>query len=99
MNLPVVWTFEAETGFAEILGYLEDEWSEREVKKFIHRVKRIVKGISSFPQMFEASPSNPKVRKAVLAKQQSLFYQIEEDRIVLLSFWDNRRRPKADNNY
>ncbi|WP_056289301.1 type II toxin-antitoxin system RelE/ParE family toxin [Dyadobacter sp. Leaf189] len=96
MSLPVVWTFEAETGFAEIIGYLEDQWTEREVKNFIHRVKKIVKHIAAFPQMFEASPSSPRVRKAVLSKQQSLFYQIEEDRIVLLSFWDNRREPKVD---
>ncbi|WP_031527088.1 type II toxin-antitoxin system RelE/ParE family toxin [Dyadobacter crusticola] len=94
MNLPVVWTFEAETGFAEIIGYLEDEWSEKEVKNFVHRVRKVIKHISCFPQMFEASPTNPRVRKALIAKQQSLFYQIEEDCIVLLSFWDNRRKPE-----
>ncbi|WP_439556842.1 type II toxin-antitoxin system RelE/ParE family toxin, partial [Dyadobacter sp.] len=81
MNLPVVWTLEAETGFAEVLRYLEDEWSETEAKNFVYRVKKVIKLIAGFPQMFEASPSNPSVRKATLNKQQSLFYQIEEDHI------------------
>jgi plasmid stabilization system protein ParE len=93
MNLPVRWTAEAEESFAQIIEHLEEKWSEKEVKKFIRTVNKVLKQISGFPRMYEASTSNPGVRKGFVAKQCSLFYEITEECIVLLFFWDNRRKP------
>jgi plasmid stabilization system protein ParE len=93
MSLPVRWTTEAEESFAKIIEHLEETWSEKEVRKFIRTVNKVLKQISGFPRMYEASAANPGVRKGFIAKQCSLFYEIKEDSIVLLFFWDNRRKP------
>ncbi len=93
MNLPIVWTGEAETTFEQIVQYLEKVWSEKEVRKFIRIVKKTLAKIAVVPYLFEASISDPSVRKGFITKQCSLFYQIEEESITLLYFWDNRREP------
>jgi hypothetical protein len=36
------------------------------------------------------------MRKAVLGKQNSLFYLVHEPEILLVTFWDNRMDPKKN---
>jgi len=93
MNKSIRWTQEAEESFAHIICHLEEKWSENQVKKFIKIVNKALKQLSKFPYMYEASVYNPKVRKGFIAKQCSLFYEVNEDTVVLLYFWDNRRKP------
>ena len=98
MNLAIRWTHEAERTFGQIIEYLEEKWSEKQVQKFIKRVNRVLKQISEFPFIFKASIANNNVRKGFVARQCSLFYEIGQDEIVLLFFWDNRRRPVLPSN-
>jgi hypothetical protein len=44
--------------------------------------------------MYKAA-GKEEIRRAVITKQTSLFYQIDEESnlIALFSFWDNRRNP------
>jgi len=77
------------------MNYLEKEWSEKEIRKFAQKTQKIIQRIANNPTMFKASGSE-KVLKAVVTKQTSLFYHIDEkaNQISLLSFWDNRKNPK-----
>lgn len=95
MSLPVRWTTVAEDSFSEIIAFLEERWSEREARNFVRKSNRLIKQISHFPYSYEASVHNPEVRKGFVAKQCSLFYEVKEDVIVLLYFWDNRREPES----
>ncbi|SDH18987.1 Plasmid stabilization system protein ParE [Dyadobacter soli] len=97
MNMPVRWTAEAEKSFTDIIAHLETNWSEKEVRKFIRKTKDVLKQISVFPLMYEASRARPGVRKGFVTKQCTLFYKVKKDHIVLLSFWDNRRKPTSRN--
>ncbi|WP_439584760.1 type II toxin-antitoxin system RelE/ParE family toxin [Dyadobacter bucti] len=97
MSLSIRWTSEAEESFSQIIFYLENKWSERQVKKFLQTVNKTIFHIAKFPYMFEASLFKPNVRKAFITKQCSLFYEVGEDTIVLLFFWDNRRKPLSTN--
>lgn len=97
MKLPVRWTTVAEDSFADIVAFLEEKWSDREARNFVRKSNKVIKQISQFPYSFEASAYRPEVRKGFVAKQCSLFYEVKDDVIVLLYFWDNRRNPH-DNN-
>jgi plasmid stabilization system protein ParE len=97
MSLPVRWTTEAEESFASIIAHLENNWSEKEIRKFIRKTKDVLKQIAAFPLMYEASQSKPHVRKGFVTKQCSLFYEVRQGTIVLLYFWDNRREPTSRN--
>ena len=45
--------------------------------------------------MYKASVFETNVRKAITSKQNSLFYEIQENKIVILFFWNNRKEPLA----
>jgi plasmid stabilization system protein ParE len=94
MTYEIRWTLEAEESFDQIVSYLKAEWTEREVRKFVRRAQMLLNQIIEFPFMFEASTSNVNVRRAFVAKQCSLFYEVHEDTVVLLYFWDNRMDPE-----
>jgi plasmid stabilization system protein ParE len=93
MSFSIRWTPEAEDSFGEVIKYLEEKWSERRVQKFVRTVNKVLKKIADFPYMFEASASQPTIRKGFIAKQCSLFYEVNDDTIILLFFWNNRRKP------
>ncbi|WP_409013246.1 type II toxin-antitoxin system RelE/ParE family toxin [Dyadobacter sp. CY343] len=97
MTLTVQWTAEAESSFAEIITHLERNWSEKEISRFIQKTNSVLKQIAEFPYMYEASQSRPGVRKGFITKQCALFYEVKQDHIALLSFWDNRRKPRISN--
>jgi len=94
MALKIRWTPEAEDNFSSILDYLESEWSEKEIRKFARKTQIIIEQIAINPKMFKAAGTE-EIRKAVITRQTSLFYFVDEELelITLLAFWDNRRNP------
>lgn len=93
MSLSVVWNQQAQITFDLILQHIDMAWGERETTKFFNDTQRVLKLISRHPYLYKSSEVNISVRKALISKQTSLFYQVEENRIVLLYFWDNRQYP------
>ena len=97
MKLAIRWTKEAEETFDYIIKYLQEKWSAKQVQEFVRIVNNVLKQISEFPHMYKASRSNPNIRKGFIGKQCSLFYEIQNETVVLLFFWDNRRKPLSNN--
>jgi len=95
MALTVKWSKEAKETYENIIAYLKENWSDKEVIKFANKTTSILNVISHQPYIFKAS-NYKKVRKAVLGKQNSLFYLVRESEIYLVTFWDNRRDPKKN---
>lgn len=94
MAIGVKWSLEAENTFFAVIDYLENEWTEREVQRFVQKANRIIDQIQQNPVMYK-SKGNERVRKAVINKQNSLFYFFDETEniILLLTFWGNRKNP------
>ena len=93
MGLKIVWTPDAEKSFSNIIDFIEAKWTGKEVNKFVSTFNNAVNQISITPEMFPAS-SQKNILKAVLTKQNSLFYQVRKNEIVILIIWDNRQNPK-----
>jgi plasmid stabilization system protein ParE len=92
MNLEVRWTTEAEFTFDHIVSFIQDQWGIKSSDKFINKTKNILLNISRQPFLFPESGIE-NVRKAVITKQSSVFYEIHPNHIMLVSFWDNRQDP------
>jgi plasmid stabilization system protein ParE len=92
MSLEVQWSEEAEFTFDHIVSFIEDHWSTSSSDKFIIKVKKLLITISNQPFLFPESGIE-NVRKAVITKQTSVFYEIYPDKIMLVFFWDNRQDP------
>jgi plasmid stabilization system protein ParE len=95
MALTIKWSKKAKVNYDNVLAYLHENWSMKEVEKFINKTHSILTLISHQPYIFKAS-SHKRIRKAVIGKQNSLFYLVHESEVYLLSFWDNRMDPKKN---
>jgi len=95
MALAVKWSKEAKATYEDVLIYLKENWSDKEVIKFINKTETILFAISHQPYLFKASRYK-RLRKAVLGKQNSLFYAVHDTEILLIAFWDNSRDPKKN---
>jgi hypothetical protein len=42
MALKIVWTKRADTGFAKVIEYLESHFTEKEVRKFVQKLDKLL---------------------------------------------------------
>jgi len=92
MNLGVSWSDEAVETFDSIVTLIEEKWGEKQTKIFVSHVDKVLHLISSHPYMYKASLST-NVRQAVISPQTSMYYEVHDEFITLLFFWDNRQEP------
>lgn len=91
MGSNIFWTDEAIRNLEEILGYLHSRWSEKEVKRFKEKLSKQIELIAHFPQMFPLSEYSPRLRKAVLSKQTTIFYELTGNTIYLTYLFVNHQ--------
>lgn len=96
MAFKIIWSPEAEKTFEEIINYLEINWSEKEIRKFVSETEKIIFLLQQNPFLFRGSEKE-NVYEALIGKQNLLLYQIIENskKVELLSFWDARQNPKS----
>ena len=94
--MEIVWSAQARNTFFKIMDYLQANWTKKEMRQFSNKTEIILKAISQNPRMFASSGKQPTVRRAIIDKNNSLFYRIDENEqnIQLLTFFDNRQNPQ-----
>jgi len=93
MTYEVVISETATHTFEYIRTQVEDKWGEKYVKKFETRVGHILDIVTSSPFAYKSIPFNSNIRKAFIHKNCSMFYEIDESKVTILFFWDNRQAP------
>jgi plasmid stabilization system protein ParE len=89
MGYKIYWTEEAITNLEEILDYLLSNWTQREVDHFKVKLSRQIDLISKYPKLFPISTFQPRLRKALLSKQTSIFYEFKSNVIYLVYIFVN----------
>jgi len=89
----VVWSSEAVENLEKIIAYLEEKWSEKEIKKFIKKLEKQISVIKKQPLSFPKSQLI-EARKSVLSKQTIIYYKVFEDVIYIVTIFDNRQNPE-----
>ena len=92
MALQIIWSPEAEETFEKIIEYLQKNWSDKEIEKFLAKTEKVLKQISSRPKMFRRSEKE-NIHEAIITPHNLLLYQINENNIELLGFWDTHQDP------
>ena len=92
MSYQIIWSPKANHIYQQILKYLQEKWTEREINNFIKRTEAVLSFINQNPLLYRYSKQNNSY-KCVVTEQTSLIYQINQDKIELLFFWDNRQNP------
>lgn len=77
-----------------ILDYLESEWSVSSRRKFLGNLNKKLTQISQNPKIYLASQIRPDVRKMIITKQNSAYYYIGKNEIVVITIFDNRQNQQ-----
>ena len=93
----IVWSDEALSNLKNIILYLEDNWTSKEIKKFATLLDRQLNRIQNNPFLFAESENHSTIRKSVLTKQVSIYYRVRKNSIELITLFDNRQNPKKLN--
>jgi plasmid stabilization system protein ParE len=90
----ISWSPLAVTDFENILNYLNENWDEQVVLKFMNETETLLSNISKQLKQFPLVNKKIKVRKCVISKHNTLFYRENKESIALLRFFDTRQNPK-----
>jgi hypothetical protein len=88
----IIWSPVAEITYYQVLEYLDENWTFRELEAFMKRTDEVIGHIRNNPLLYPCSKES-NTHKCVVVKQVSLFYRIKPNAIELLMFWDNRLNP------
>jgi len=95
--MDIIWSSKAKITFFKVLDYLNENWTQKEVIQFHQRTQIILNAIKQNPGIFPVSATNKIIRKGIIGKNNSVFYKIDayHQKILLLTFFDNRQDPKT----
>lgn len=96
MAFKINWSDEAIKTFNDNIKYLEENWSENDITHFINKTVDTLYLIKESPLIFKQSIKSKSIRKAIVVKQVSLFYKINNPKntIELITFWNNYKNQK-----
>jgi len=90
MDYKLFWSKESISNLESILSYLESEWTDREIASFKRKLSKQIELIEKNPRLFPVSDVQPRLRKAVLSKQTTIFYELKEYEIHIAYLFSNR---------
>jgi plasmid stabilization system protein ParE len=93
MAKEIRWTPESIDAFNAVIKYLQKEWSDKEIRKFVQATDRVLNFIAKNPRMFRKT-NKRNIHEALITPHNLLIYKIYATRIVLITFWDTRRNPR-----
>jgi hypothetical protein len=88
----IIWSPVAEITYYQVLEYLDENWTMKELEAFMKRTDEVIEHIRNNPLLYPYSKES-NTHRCVVVKQVSLFYRIQPNAIELLMFWDNRLNP------
>ena len=92
--MQVIWTPEAVTTFNQNIAYLQQEWNDKVIERFIDKTDKLITLISEQPLLFPSAHKKKSIRKCLVVKQVSLYYRVQKDTIYLITFWNNYQHPR-----
>jgi len=89
----IIWSPETESDLEGILHYLEKSWTEKIIQEFLNELFRVLDWIAANPQVFMQPGEDSRLRKFVLSKHHTLYFEVFESHINLLRIFDTRQDP------
>lgn len=92
----IYWTSNALFELNETYEYIEREFTKNELTNLSIEIDHVIKLISTNPELFPFSDFK-EIRRVVIKKFNTLYYRQKNDRIEILSFYNNRKDSKNRN--
>jgi plasmid stabilization system protein ParE len=91
--LTIVWTQKAVLGYVDILNYIENKWTEKEVNAFEQQVADFLSRLSEQPNLLQVSETKD-LRRGPINRLTIVTYRVREDRLEILNMRSARQSPE-----
>jgi plasmid stabilization system protein ParE len=90
----LLWSDRALEDLRNILDYLTENWTQKEIHNFVRRLDKRLELIAINPRLFPKTTKRKNVRRSVLTKQTVIYYSTKENVINIVTLFDPRQNPK-----
>ncbi|NOX84707.1 MAG: type II toxin-antitoxin system RelE/ParE family toxin [Chlorobi bacterium] len=90
----IYWSPLAEETYLNTLSLILEQWSVKEAQNFANKVESLIEKLKTYKRLCPPSEKQKNLRRCVITSQTSLIYQIKDDTIELVAFFDNRSHHK-----
>jgi plasmid stabilization system protein ParE len=90
----IIWNNRANNSFNAIIKYLQNEWGDKVTQNFVIRTYQVIELLAANPEMGLIEHFEKQIRGFVITKHNTLFYRVEDEKLILLNFFDNRQHPR-----
>lgn len=87
------WSEQALADLGNIIEYLTENWSQKEIRNFARRLDRRLNLIIDNPKLFPRTRKKKNVRRSVLTRQTVIYYEMADQTVTIVSLFDSRRHP------
>ena len=91
MDYKLRWSDESIKNLEDILDDIKFKWSDKEVNNFKRKLNHLLDLIIQNPYIFPASTIKKSLRKAVLSKQTTIFYKVNENVVYITYLHINKK--------
>lgn len=84
----IIWTNKSKLDYFNNIDFLEKEWTVKEIERFINKTDEILQKLIKGNIKFKKTEYK-EIYQVVVIKQITLFYEKNENKIILLRFWNN----------
>jgi len=91
VSLPIDLSERAVETFDAICAQINERFGEKHERRFEKSTIKVLELIGQNPYLYQATRFDPNIRRALIDKVSSVFYEVRQDRIKVLFFWDNRQ--------
>ena len=97
MACKIIWTKRAWLTFENNINYLQTDWTEKEISKFILLTQKRLAILSNSPRIGTSrNTNNPNLLFTLIHKRVALIYRHKplKNEIELLVFWNTAQNPR-----
>jgi len=88
------WSDRALDDLQNIINYLNEKWTQKEIRNFVRRLDMRLELISGNPRLFPKTAKRKNIRRSVLTKHTVIYYQATENSVTIVTLFDPRQHPK-----
>jgi plasmid stabilization system protein ParE len=89
----ILWTDNALKKLEKTIVFLEENWTEKELRRLAINLEKTLSLISQNPFIFQSSEIKKDIRRAVVLSINTLYYRVSENDVEIVSFFSNRQNP------
>ena len=88
------WSDRALEDLQKIIDYLDEKWTQKEIRNFVKRLDKRLELIAANPRLFPKTARRKNIRRSVLTKHTVIYYETTETAVTIVTLFDPRQHPR-----